>query len=96
MPSFERFLVSSGSKASWSHPKPKKSNSMVSPRSVDPPGHPGGVLIVEWKKIELLLPQCATLEPRSKLTVKNDTNGKFIHIIRSLKKYYWVVPNLLN
>ena len=44
---FERFLVSSGSKASWSHPKPKKSNSMVSPASVDAPGHPGGVLIAK-------------------------------------------------
>ena len=47
MPGFERFLVSSGSKASWSHPKPKKSNSVVSPGSVDPPDHPGGVLIVK-------------------------------------------------
>ena len=47
MPVFERFLVSSDSKASWSHPKPKISNSVVSPGSVDPPGHPGNVLIVK-------------------------------------------------
>ena len=47
MPGFERFLVSSGSKASWSHPKPKKSNSVFFPGSVDPPDHPGGVLIVK-------------------------------------------------
>ena len=47
MPFFERFLVSSDSKASWSHLQPKISNSMVSPASVDPPGHPGGVLIAK-------------------------------------------------
>ena len=47
MPVFERFLVSNASKASWSHPKPKISNSAVSSGSADPPGHPGGVLIVK-------------------------------------------------
>ena len=45
MPVFEQFFGSSGSKPSQSHLKPKNSNSMVSPRSVDPPGHPGGVSI---------------------------------------------------
>ena len=47
MPVFERFLVSNGSKASWSHPKPKISNFAVPAGSVDPPEHPRGVLIVK-------------------------------------------------
>ena len=51
MPVFEGFLVSNGSKASWSHPEPKISNSAVSSGSVDPPGHPGGVLIVKIYEI---------------------------------------------
>ena len=57
MPFFERFLDSSSFKTWWSHFKPRKSNSMGSPRSVDPHGHPGGVLIAKWIKNQLDLPQ---------------------------------------
>ena len=42
-----RFFGSSCSKTWWSHSKPRKSNSMGSPRSVDLHGHPGVVLIAE-------------------------------------------------
>ena len=53
MPGFERFLVSSGPKASWSHSKPKKSNSVVSPGSVDPLGTLGRTISKMNKKLAL-------------------------------------------
>ena len=56
---FERFLASGHSKTSWSHLKPRNSNSVGFDKTVDPPGYPGGALIVEWKKIELWQPQWA-------------------------------------
>ena len=47
---FDEILGSSCSKPRRSHLKPKNSNSMVSPGSVDTLGHPGGVSIAEWIK----------------------------------------------
>ena len=44
---FLSFFGSSCFKASWAHLEPRKSNSLVSPGSVDPPWHPWGVLIAE-------------------------------------------------
>ena len=43
---------------SWSHLKPKNSNSVGSSRCFDTHGHPGGGQLVEWKKIGSIGPQC--------------------------------------
>ena len=73
-----RFFGSSCSKTCWSHFKPRKSNSMGSPRSVDPHGHPEGVLIAEISSdlMFVLIFLC-----KERPLVKLYINVKIIHVV---------------